>query len=71
LLELCGVGAAVANALPALRDRADYVASADHGAGVAEVIDRMLTGSLHPKLHRTDGALARALGDDVDVHPDA
>jgi hypothetical protein len=36
----CGV--AVANALPALKDRADLVMAHDHGAGVAELIDHIV-----------------------------
>jgi hydroxymethylpyrimidine pyrophosphatase-like HAD family hydrolase len=71
LLELCGVGAAVANALPALKERADLVTARDHGAGVMEVIDRMLDGSLRPHPRRAPAA-ARHLGDrGADVHPDA
>jgi hypothetical protein len=46
LLQLCGVGAAVANALPALKTHADLVLERDHGAGVATLIDRMIDGSL-------------------------
>ncbi|HEX4682756.1 MAG TPA: HAD family hydrolase [Gemmatimonadaceae bacterium] len=49
LLGLCGVGAAVANAVDALRERADFVATRDHGAGVAEVIDAMLGGRLRSR----------------------
>ena len=71
LLELCGIGAAVANALPSLQARADYVASKDHGAGVAEVIDLLLADQLYRKERVVDGSAVRALGDVVDVHPDA
>jgi hydroxymethylpyrimidine pyrophosphatase-like HAD family hydrolase len=46
LLQLCGVGAAVANALPSLKDHADVVLEHAHGAGVTELIDRMLDGTL-------------------------
>lgn len=42
LLELCGLAVAVANALPAVRDRADWVTVGDSGAGVREVIDRLM-----------------------------
>ena len=42
LLELCGIGAAVANALPSLKEHADIVTEGRHGAGVAELIDRLL-----------------------------
>lgn len=52
LLDLAGVGAAVANALQSLKDRADFVATRDHGAGVAELIDAMLAGNLAPRVTR-------------------
>jgi HAD superfamily hydrolase (TIGR01484 family) len=49
LLEMCGVGAAVANALPSLKAHADLVLSKTHGAGVVQLIDRILDGSIdHP-----------------------
>lgn len=41
-LCVCGCSVAVANALPAIRETADYVTEADHGAGVAEFIGRLL-----------------------------
>jgi hydroxymethylpyrimidine pyrophosphatase-like HAD family hydrolase len=41
LLAACACGVAVANALPALRERADLVTAADHGAGVAELCERL------------------------------
>jgi hydroxymethylpyrimidine pyrophosphatase-like HAD family hydrolase len=41
-LASCGLGVAVANALPMLKERADLVTRADHGAGVVELIDMML-----------------------------
>jgi len=37
-LECCGCAAAVGNALPALKARADYVTRAADGAGVAELV---------------------------------
>jgi len=43
-LEACGMGVAVANALPALKKHADFVMQAGHGAGVSELIDGMLNG---------------------------
>jgi hydroxymethylpyrimidine pyrophosphatase-like HAD family hydrolase len=46
LLEMCGCGAAVANALPMLRARADIDLKADHGAGVVELIDQLLADDL-------------------------
>jgi hypothetical protein len=46
LLELAECGVAVANALPALKDRADLVMAHDHGAGVAELIDHVIEDDL-------------------------
>ena len=45
-LSICGLSAAVANALPAVKESADLVTAADHGAGVAELIDGLLRGGL-------------------------
>jgi len=42
LLPICGFGAAVANALPALKERADYVTAGERGAGVAELVDLLI-----------------------------
>ena len=44
-LNACGFGVAVANALPALKERADHVTQADHGAGVVELIEGLLSGT--------------------------
>lgn len=46
LLQSCGLGVAVANALPSLKTIADRVTAAARGAGVEEVIDWLLSGSL-------------------------
>jgi len=46
LLKACGLGVAVAGALPALREVADWVTSGDHGQGVAELVDRWLADGL-------------------------
>ena len=46
LLDLCGVGVAVGNALPAVKERADLVTSGRHGHGVIELIDRVLADDL-------------------------
>jgi hydroxymethylpyrimidine pyrophosphatase-like HAD family hydrolase len=45
-LESCGVGVAVSNALPALKERADFVTAGSHGAGVAELIDALIADDL-------------------------
>lgn len=45
-LAACEVGVAVANALPTLKARADLVTRADHGAGVAELIESLVAHDL-------------------------
>jgi HAD superfamily hydrolase (TIGR01484 family) len=45
-LECCGLGVAVANALPMLKERADFVTKGARGDGVAELIDMILTDDL-------------------------
>ncbi len=42
LLSLCGCSVAVANAIPALKQRADVVTVGSYGAGVLEVIQRLI-----------------------------
>jgi HAD superfamily hydrolase (TIGR01484 family) len=55
-LELCACSAAVANALPALKERADLVTSRTHGAGVVEVIERLIANDLSDvELHLKQG----------------
>ena len=45
-LKLCGISVAVANATPAIRELADIVTVRERGAGVIEVIESMLAGTL-------------------------
>ena len=45
-LKLCELSAAVANALPAVKDAADIVTKADHGAGVAELAAGLIENDL-------------------------
>jgi HAD superfamily hydrolase (TIGR01484 family) len=45
-LSICEMSAAVANALPAVKDTADLVLKADHGAGVTELIRELLADDL-------------------------
>jgi len=45
-LSVCGCAAAVANALPGVRERADWVSTAECGAGVVELIDRLIADDL-------------------------
>jgi len=46
LIEAAGLGAAVANAVPSLKEKADWVASHSAGAGVVELIEALLRGEL-------------------------
>ena len=45
-LSLCEFSAAVANALPTLKERADFVTRQSHGRGVVELIDQILADEL-------------------------
>lgn len=51
-LSICECSAAVANALPAVKGRADVVTHRDHGAGVTELIDRILRDDLADVAHK-------------------
>lgn len=44
-LDICGYSVAVANALPMLKERVDTVTTGARGAGVTELIDRLLQES--------------------------
>ena len=45
-LQACGVGVAVSNALPSLKELAHFVTVGARGAGVTELIDRLIAGDL-------------------------
>jgi HAD superfamily hydrolase (TIGR01484 family) len=45
-LRLCECAVAVQNALPMVKETADIVTASDHGAGVSELIDRLVTEDL-------------------------
>jgi HAD superfamily hydrolase (TIGR01484 family) len=45
-LRLCECAVAVQNALPMVKETADIVTPSDHGAGVSELIDRLVTEDL-------------------------
>jgi hydroxymethylpyrimidine pyrophosphatase-like HAD family hydrolase len=54
-LSLCECSVAVANSVPSLIERADYVTKRDHGGGVEELVSMLLKddlASLEPKLTR-------------------
>ncbi len=72
-LALCECSVAVANALPALRERADFVTREDHGRGVVELIERLVENDLadlEPRLARHDVLLgADANGRELRLRP--
>lgn len=47
LLDACGIGVAVANAVPALKKHADIVLEHARGAGIIELIDRILMDAVN------------------------
>jgi phosphoglycolate phosphatase (TIGR01487 family) len=46
MLTLCEFGVAVANALPAVKERADFVSEGDHGDGIIDLCNRLLATDL-------------------------
>ena len=72
-LGFCECSVAVDNALPALKERADLVTAASHGAGVEELIEMLLSddlASLAPRLKRHHIFLGRTeSGQDFTVDP--
>jgi len=52
LLRNAGYSVAVANALPLLKEKADWLTASGHGIGVRELIDRMLKDDLPPRKRR-------------------
>jgi hydroxymethylpyrimidine pyrophosphatase-like HAD family hydrolase len=51
-LSMCECSVAVSNALPAVKERADLVMRGDHGAGVTELIDELITTDLREREQR-------------------
>jgi len=72
-LAICECGVAVANALPALKERADFVTRASRGAGVEELIDKLLSddlADLRPYAKRHQIALGtEASGEECRLEP--
>jgi HAD superfamily hydrolase (TIGR01484 family) len=72
LLAECEVGVAVANALPMLKTRADWVTAGARGDGVVELIEQMLASdlsALEPRLTRAEIELGQdERGAKVTVH---
>ncbi|MEW6116355.1 MAG: HAD family hydrolase [Nitrospirota bacterium] len=48
-LSVCAYAVAVANALPFLKERVDYVTRGERGAGVIELIDKIIAGGLQER----------------------
>lgn len=70
--RLCEVSAAVANALPAVKETADYLTVADHGAGVSELIARIVADDLldwEPMVPRHRIPFGSAAGAEVALRP--
>nr|MDP9146889.1 HAD-IIB family hydrolase [Acidobacteriota bacterium] len=62
-LGICECAVAVGNALPVLKDRADVVTTASHGAGVEEIIEELLKDDLRSlPMKRHDILLGRTHG---------
>ncbi|HEY4739408.1 MAG TPA: HAD family hydrolase [Candidatus Acidoferrales bacterium] len=72
-LAICECSVAVANALPTLKERADVVTTASHGAGVEEIIAMLLADdltSIAPRLKRHEILLGRGVdGGEVRLKP--
>jgi hydroxymethylpyrimidine pyrophosphatase-like HAD family hydrolase len=45
-LDLCGCGVAVANALPMVKEKADFVTQGDHGLGVTQLANEIVDSDL-------------------------
>jgi len=60
-LRACGVAVAVANALQSVKDGAHLITQGRNGAGVIELIDRMIAGELDALLSRGDDRAVRHL----------
>jgi HAD superfamily hydrolase (TIGR01484 family) len=72
-LSRCECGVAVANALPMLKERADFVTQGDHGVGVIELVDKLVNSDLvelEPLLTRHELPLGtREDGQEVRLKP--
>jgi HAD superfamily hydrolase (TIGR01484 family) len=72
LLRYCEFSVAVANALPAVKETADFVTRMDHGAGVADLIEQVLADDLDrfsSKLHRHHLSLGKSGDEEIALSP--
>ncbi len=53
-MQLCECSFAVANALPMVKERADWITQKDHGAGVGELVDRLIASDLREIEYRLE-----------------
>jgi hydroxymethylpyrimidine pyrophosphatase-like HAD family hydrolase len=74
-LSICECSAAVANALPAVKDTADIVLARDHGAGVSDLVREIIADDLAghgAKLRRHEVLLGKdPAGEEVTLSPNA
>ncbi|MCD6021073.1 MAG: phosphoglycolate phosphatase [Actinomycetia bacterium] len=71
-LDRCELSVAVANALPAVKERCDHVTNGDHGAGVVELIEELVENDLadlEDRLRRHDIPIAERDGEPVTLRP--
>ena len=59
LLDICEFSTAVANALPALKERADWVTEGEDSVGVRELVEQLIANDLQP--HEAQTARRRLL----------
>lgn len=67
-LDNCECSVAVSNAIPSLKERADFVTQRARGAGVAEIIQKLIendASDVGPKLARRSICIGRAESSDV------
>lgn len=70
MLKLCEFSAAVSNALPAVKETADFVTTADHGDGVAQLIAAIIDDDLakfDDRLARHHLVLGKAGGAEIAI----
>lgn len=68
MFSFCECSAAVANALPMVREHADLITRGDHGEGVCELMTMLLDDELSV-VHRTSGRHEVCIGTTVDHQP--
>lgn len=72
-LNLCQCSVAVDNALPMVKERADFVTNGSRGAGVVEIIDKLIASDLEelePQFKRHDILLGtKEDGSEVNIKP--